>query len=85
MPLGPLDGEYIEVDAPSRLVQTFDNKVHPHTQTLELEELGTRTKMTQTMHFDTTEARNNTLHIAVEVGAQIGFERIEAILAGWDE
>ena len=42
---GVVEGEFREVDAPERLVQTFQN----HLQTLEFEDLGDRTKLTQTM------------------------------------
>src|SRR6476661_7983390 len=45
---GLVEGEFREVDAPERLVQTFQN----HLQTLEFDDLGDdRTKVTQTMHF----------------------------------
>ncbi len=40
---GVVEGEFREVDAPERLVQTFQN----HLQTLEFEDLGDRTKLTQ--------------------------------------
>src|SRR5437660_1191794 len=43
---GVVEGEFREVDAPVRLVQTFQN----HLQTLEFEDLGDRTRLTQTMH-----------------------------------
>jgi len=51
---GVVEGEYREVEAPQRLVQTFQN----HLQTIEFEDLGDRTKLTQTMRFDTTEERD---------------------------
>ena len=44
---GLVEGEFREVDAPERLVQTFQN----HLQTLEFEDLGDRTKLTQTMQL----------------------------------
>src|SRR5213593_3957835 len=47
---GVVEGEFREVDAPERLVQTFQN----HLQTLEFEDLGDRTKLTETMRFATT-------------------------------
>jgi uncharacterized protein YndB with AHSA1/START domain len=80
MPIGPVEGEYLEVVPPERLVQTFNNHVHPHLQILEFEELGDRTKLTQTMRFDTTEARDTTLRVAVKEGAEDGFARIDALL-----
>jgi uncharacterized protein YndB with AHSA1/START domain len=74
---GVVEGEYREVDAPARLVQTFQN----HLQTLELEDLGDRTKLTQTMAFATTEERDTTMQYGVEEGAKGGHARIDAVLA----
>ena len=51
---GVVEGEFREVEPPERLVQTFQN----HLQTLEFEDLGEQTKLTQTMRFDTTEQRD---------------------------
>jgi len=58
-------------------VQTFQN----HVQTLEFEDLGERTKLVQTMRFDSTEARDTTMGYGVEKGAEAGFERVDAVLA----
>jgi hypothetical protein len=58
-------------------VQTFQN----HLQTIEFEELGDRTKLTQTMRFETTEERDTTMQYGVEEGATGGFARIDAVLA----
>jgi uncharacterized protein YndB with AHSA1/START domain len=74
---GVLEGEFREVDPPARLVQTFMN----HLQTLEFEDLGDRTKLTQTMHFESTEERDTTMQYGVEEGAKGGFARIDAVLA----
>jgi uncharacterized protein YndB with AHSA1/START domain len=74
---GPVGGEFREVDPPARLVQTFQN----HLQTLEFEDLGERTKLTQTMRFETTEQRDATMQYGVEEGAKGGFARIDALLA----
>jgi uncharacterized protein YndB with AHSA1/START domain len=71
-----LEGEFREVDPPKRLVQTFMN----HLQTLEFEDLGEQTKLTQTMHFDSTEERDTTMQYGVEEGAKGGFARIDAVL-----
>jgi uncharacterized protein YndB with AHSA1/START domain len=73
---GVVEGEFREVDPPARLVQTFQN----HLQTLEFEELGDQTKLTQTMLFDTTEQRDLAMQYGVEKGAKAGFERIDAVL-----
>ncbi len=73
---GVVEGEFREVDAPARLVQTFQN----HLQTLLFEELGERTKLTQTMRFATVEERDTTMQYGVEEGATSGFERVDALL-----
>jgi uncharacterized protein YndB with AHSA1/START domain len=74
---GVVQGEYHEVDPPARLVQTFQN----HVQTLEFEEIGEQTKLTQTMRFATTEERDTTMNYGVEEGAKGGFARVDAVLA----
>jgi uncharacterized protein YndB with AHSA1/START domain len=74
---GIVEGEFREVDPPERLVQTFQN----HLQTLEFEELGDQTKLTQTMLFATTEERDTTMNYGVEEGAKNGFARIDEVLA----
>jgi uncharacterized protein YndB with AHSA1/START domain len=75
-PNGPVEGAYREVEAPERLVQTFQN----HLQTLEFEDLGEQTKLTQTMRFATTEERDTTMQYGVEEGAKNGFAQIDALL-----
>ncbi|MGI8715648.1 MAG: SRPBCC domain-containing protein [Solirubrobacteraceae bacterium] len=73
---GVVEGEFREVKAPERLVQTFQN----HLQTLEFEDLGEQTKLTQTMHFETTEQRDLSMQYGVEKGAQAGFAKIDTLL-----
>jgi uncharacterized protein YndB with AHSA1/START domain len=73
---GVVEGEFREVQPPERLVQTFQN----HLQTLVFEDLGEQTKLTQTMHFETTEQRDSSMQYGVEKGAKAGFERIDALL-----
>jgi len=73
---GVVEGQYHEVEPPARLVQTFMN----HLQTLEFEDLGDRTKLTQTMHFNSTEQRDTTMQYGVEEGAKGGFARIDEVL-----
>src|SRR5437899_1643344 len=73
---GVVEGEFVAVDAPERLVQTFQN----HLQTLEFEDLGEQTKLTQTMRFETTEQRDTTMQYGVEEGAKQGFARVDALL-----
>ena len=73
---GAVEGEFREVEPPARLVQTFQN----HLQTLEFEDLGQQTKLTQTMRFETIEQRDTTMQYGVEEGAKEGFARIDALL-----
>jgi len=73
---GVVEGEFYEVEPPERLVQTFMN----HLQTLEFEDLGEQTKLTQTMRFATTEERDTTMQYGVEEGAKGGFARVDALL-----
>jgi uncharacterized protein YndB with AHSA1/START domain len=75
-PYGPIAGEFREVEPPARLVQTFQN----HLQTLEFEDLGEQTKLTQTMSFATTEERDTTMQYGVEEGAKNGFARVDEVL-----
>ena len=74
---GVVEGEYREAEPPARIVQTFQS----HLQTIEFEDLGEQTKLTQTMHFETTEERDTTMQYGVEEGAKGGFARIDAVLA----
>ena len=73
---GVVEGEFREVVALERLVQTFQD----HLQTLEFEDVDGRTKLTQTMRFETTEQRDTTMQYGVEEGAEAGFERVDAVL-----
>jgi uncharacterized protein YndB with AHSA1/START domain len=73
---GVVEGEFREVRPPERLVQTFQN----HVQTLEFEDLGGHTKLTQTMRFETSEQRDLTMQYGVETGARAGHKRVDALL-----
>ena len=73
---GVVEGEYRDVEPPAKLVQTFMN----HLQTLEFEDLGEQTKLTQTMRFESMEERDTTMQYGVEEGAKGGFARIDAVL-----
>ena len=77
---GPIEGEFREVVPPERIVQTFQN----HLQTLEFEDLGERTRLTQTMRFASAEERDTTMNYGVEQGAEAGFERVDAVLRSLD-
>src|SRR5258705_10483678 len=58
---GLVEGEFREVDAPERLVQTFPN----HLQTPRVEDLGDQTKLTQTMRFPTRREGDPTMKYGV--------------------
>jgi len=73
---GEIAGEFREVVPPERLVQTFQNLL----QTLEFEDLGDQTKLTQTMRFASAEERDTTMNYGVEEGAKSGFARIDEVL-----
>ena len=73
---GVVEGEFREVEPPERLVQTFQN----HLQTLEFEDLGEQTRLTQTMRFESTDERDTTMQYGVEEGAKTGFARVDALL-----
>src|SRR5437899_11308590 len=63
---GVVEGEFREVDAPERLVQTVQN----HLQTLEIQDLGERTKVTETMHVATTQELATTIQYGGAEGAK---------------
>jgi len=73
---GVVEGEYREVDPPTRIVQTFMN----HLQILEFEDLGEQTRFTQTMRFETMQQRDLSMQYGVEEGSKAGFARIDALL-----
>jgi len=68
-PYGVVEGEFREVEAPERLVQTLQN----HLQTPEFEDLGDRTKLAQTMHFAAAEERDTAMQYGVEEGRKERF------------
>ncbi len=76
-------GEYLEVDPPSRIVQTFENGWMGGMvwkETLEFEDVGGRqTRFTQTSLFDTVEQRDTVLP-TVEQGANFTYGRLEQLL-----
>jgi uncharacterized protein YndB with AHSA1/START domain len=76
-------GEYLEVEPPRRIVQTYENGWMggmTWRETLEFEEFGERTRFTQTSTFDTTEQRDTVLP-TVEQGAHFTFSRLDSVLA----
>jgi uncharacterized protein YndB with AHSA1/START domain len=75
-------GEFLEVNPPTRLVQTFgmDGMGKPHTQTIEFERVGEGTRLSVTSRFETTEERDAIVAFGAEKGAIGGFVRLDAAL-----
>jgi uncharacterized protein YndB with AHSA1/START domain len=76
-------GEYLEVDPPRRIVQTYENgwmNGMTWREELEFEDLGEQTRFTQTSTFDTTEQRDIVLP-TVEQGANFTYSRLDKVLA----
>ena len=80
-----LSGEYREVVAPARLVNTevFDERWYPGDAliTLELSESGGRTHTRSTWRYDTREARDLVLQTAIS-GVEVSYDRLAEVLAG---
>ncbi|HSD30381.1 MAG TPA: SRPBCC family protein [Gemmatimonadales bacterium] len=80
-----MGGVYREIAAPERLVATekFDESWYPGEAllTLELVERAGRTFLTQTMRYESREAREAVLKSPMEEGLVGSFDRLEALLA----
>ncbi len=75
-------GEFLEIDPPDRIVQTFGMEGpygKPMTQTIALERVGDGTHLAITSRFDTTEERDNTARYAAH-GATWGWNQLDALL-----
>ncbi len=75
-------GDFLEIDPPDRLIQTFGMEGpygKPMTQTIELERVGTGTHLAITSRFDTTEERDETVKYA-QGGAKWGWNQLDALL-----
>lgn len=79
-----LSGEYREVEAPARLVNTevFDERWYPGDAliTLELHESGGRTHTRSTWRYDSTEARDIVLKTAIS-GVETSYDHLAELLA----
>ena len=79
-----MGGVYREIAAPERLVATekFDEAWYPGEAllTLELVERAGRTFLTQTMRYESREAREAVLKSPMEEGLVMSFDRLEALL-----
>ena len=77
-------GEYREIRAPERIVQTFEFEGMPGqvcVETLELTEEGGKTTITSVTRFDTKEARDGMAGSGMEDGAGQSYDALEAYLA----
>ncbi len=77
-------GTYREVTPPERIVQTFEWEGMPgHVciETVVLEDLGGRTKVTNTSLFHTPEERDGMLASGMEGGLNESYERLDELLA----
>jgi len=79
-----MSGEYREVSPPDRLVSTekFDESWYPGTAvgTIVLTERGGRTTLTQTMLYDSREARDAVMASPMEEGVGVSYDRLEEVL-----
>jgi uncharacterized protein YndB with AHSA1/START domain len=76
-------GEVREVVPPERIVQTFEWEGlpgHISVETMLLEDLGSRTRVTVTSVFDSMEDRDGMLQSGMEKGAGESYDRLEAYL-----
>lgn len=76
-------GEYLEVVPPERLVYTFEWEGlpgHGLTETITLEEVGGRTRMTDRSVFDNKEDRDGMLQSGMESGATESMDRLEELV-----
>ena len=76
-------GEIREVVPPERIVQTFEFEGmpgHVSVETLRLEDLGGRTRMTVTSRFDSVMDRDGMLQSGMEKGAAEAYDRLSEYL-----
>ena len=80
-----MGGVYREVKAPERLVSTekFDEAWYPgeSLNTLVLVEQGGTTTLTQTMHYESREAREAVIKSGMEKGVAASYDRLDDVLA----
>ena len=80
-----MGGVYREIRAPERLVTTerFDEAWYPgeSLNTLVLVEQGGRTTLTQTMRYESREAREAVVKSGMEKGVAASYDRLEDVLA----
>jgi uncharacterized protein YndB with AHSA1/START domain len=79
----PFRGVYREVEAPGRLVYTFEFEPMPgyvSLETVRLEERGGRTSMTNTVAFHTTGDRDGMIDSGMEDGAAESMDKLADLL-----
>lgn len=80
-----MGGVYREIAAPARLVATerFDESWYPGEaiDTLVLVERGGRTTLTQTMLYESRQARDTALQSGMETGMAAGYDRLAGLLS----
>jgi uncharacterized protein YndB with AHSA1/START domain len=77
-------GQYREIVPPERIVQTFEWEGlpgHVSVETLILEEIDGKTRMTATSVFDTKEDRDGMFESGAESGARETWDRLTEVLA----
>lgn len=78
-------GEYREIRAPERIVQSFEFEGMPGqvcVETLELTEKDGKTTVTSVTRFDTKEDRDGMVSSGMEHGARESYQALAAYLAG---
>lgn len=77
-------GEFLEVEAPSRMVQTFAFADYPAaTVSITYEAVDGRTRLTSVMRFDTLAERDGMVASGMERGAEESYERLDALLSAY--
>jgi uncharacterized protein YndB with AHSA1/START domain len=74
-------GEVREIVPPEKIVQTFEWEGlpgHVSVDNMQLDDLGSRTRMTVTSVFDSVEDRDGMLQSGMEQGAGESYDRLEA-------
>jgi uncharacterized protein YndB with AHSA1/START domain len=77
-------GEYREIQAPERIVQTFEFEGMPGhvcVETLELTEEGGKTTVTSVTRFDTKEERDGMVSSGMAEGARESYDALDTYLA----
>jgi len=77
-------GEYREIVPPERVVQTFEFEAmagHIAVETLTLEEIDGKTKLTVVAQYASVEDRDGIIQAGMEAGVRDSYDRLEEYLA----